>query len=50
MSKLNISFGEIMLRLAPPNFERFLQSPQFYVSPSDGFCGTLEAFGLIKEG
>ncbi|MGH9674949.1 MAG: PfkB family carbohydrate kinase [Bryobacteraceae bacterium] len=24
-----VSFGEIMLRLAPPGFERFLQSPQF---------------------
>ena len=29
MSKLVVSFGEIMLRLAPPGFERFLQSPQF---------------------
>ena len=24
-----VTFGEIMLRLAPPGFERFLQSPQF---------------------
>jgi 2-dehydro-3-deoxygluconokinase len=29
MSKLVVSFGEIMLRLAPPGMERFLQSPQF---------------------
>jgi len=29
MSKLVVTFGEIMLRLAPPGFERFLQSPQF---------------------
>ena len=27
--RLVIAFGEIMLRLAPPGFERFLQSPQF---------------------
>src|SRR5690242_2382484 len=24
-----VTFGEIMLRLAPPGFERFLQTPQF---------------------
>src|SRR5580698_816454 len=28
MSKLTVTFGEIMLRLGPPGFERFLQSPQ----------------------
>jgi 2-dehydro-3-deoxygluconokinase len=28
MSKLTVTFGEIMLRLSPPGFERFLQSPQ----------------------
>ena len=27
-----VTFGEIMLRLAPPGFERFLQSPQFVAS------------------
>lgn len=27
MSKTVVTFGEIMLRLAPPGFERFLQSP-----------------------
>ena len=29
MTKTTITFGEIMLRLAPPGFERFLQSPSF---------------------
>src|SRR5258708_6002642 len=29
MSKTTVTFGEIMLRLAPPGFSRFLQSPQF---------------------
>src|SRR5579863_4523332 len=24
-----VTFGEVMLRLAPPGFERFLQTPQF---------------------
>ena len=29
MTNKTVTFGEIMLRLAPPGFERFLQSPQF---------------------
>jgi 2-dehydro-3-deoxygluconokinase len=29
MPEATVTFGEIMLRLAPPGFERFLQSPQF---------------------
>src|SRR6266478_2586167 len=29
MPKTTVTFGEIMLRLAPPGFERFLQTPQF---------------------
>ncbi len=36
MSKLVVSFGEIMLRLAPPGFERFLQSPQFVATFGGG--------------
>ncbi|MBK5290219.1 MAG: sugar kinase [Acidobacteriia bacterium] len=35
-SKLVVSFGEIMLRLAPPGFERFLQSPQFLATFGGG--------------
>jgi 2-dehydro-3-deoxygluconokinase len=33
---LLISFGEIMLRLAPPGFERFLQSPSFLATFGGG--------------
>ena len=29
MQRKVVTFGEIMLRLAPPGFERFLQTPQF---------------------
>ena len=37
MSKaLFASFGEIMLRLTPPGFERFLQSPQFQATFGGG--------------
>ncbi|HEU0139021.1 MAG TPA: sugar kinase [Bryobacteraceae bacterium] len=36
MSKLVVTFGEIMLRLAPPGFERFLQSPQFVATFGGG--------------
>ena len=36
MPKLLVSFGEIMLRLAPPGFERFLQSPQFLATFGGG--------------
>mgnify|MGYP003815015925 CR=1 FL=1 len=31
-----VTFGEIMLRLAPPGFERFLQSPQFVATWGGG--------------
>jgi len=36
MPPLVASFGEIMLRLAPPGFERFLQSPQFVATFGGG--------------
>jgi 2-dehydro-3-deoxygluconokinase len=36
MSKPVVTFGEIMLRLAPPGFERFLQSPQFVATFGGG--------------
>jgi 2-dehydro-3-deoxygluconokinase len=36
MSKLVLSFGEIMLRLAPPSFERLLQSPQLVATFGGG--------------
>jgi 2-dehydro-3-deoxygluconokinase len=36
MSQLVVTFGETMLRLAPPGFERFLQSPRFHASFGGG--------------
>ena len=36
MSTLVVTFGETMLRLAPPGFERFLQSPQFVATFGGG--------------
>jgi 2-dehydro-3-deoxygluconokinase len=35
-TKLVVTFGETMLRLAPPGFERFLQSPQFVATFGGG--------------
>lgn len=49
MSKLLVSFGEIMLRLAPPGFERFLQSPMFQATFGGGEANVAVAaaqFGL----
>ena len=36
MSNTVVTFGEIMLRLAPPGFERFLQSPQLVATFGGG--------------
>jgi len=49
MSNLVVTFGEIMLRLAPPGFERFLQSPQFVATFGGGEANVSVAvaqFGL----
>jgi 2-dehydro-3-deoxygluconokinase len=49
MPKNTVSFGEIMLRLAPPGFERFLQSPQFVATFGGGEANVavaLASFGL----
>jgi len=49
MSDLIVCFGETMLRLAPPGFERFLQSPQFVASFGGGEANvavTLAGFGV----
>ena len=49
MTKTIVSFGEIMLRLAPPGFERFLQSPQFVATFGGGEANVavgLASFGL----
>jgi 2-dehydro-3-deoxygluconokinase len=44
-----VTFGEIMLRLAPPGFERFLQTPRFVASFGGGEANVavaLATFGL----
>ena len=44
-----VTFGEVMLRLAPPGFERFLQSPQFVATFGGGEANVAVAvagFGL----
>src|SRR6202020_3522729 len=49
MTKTTVTFGEIMLRLAPPGFERFLQSPSFGASFGAGeakVAVALAGFGL----
>ena len=49
MSKRIVTFGEIMLRLAPPGFERFLQTPQFCATFGGGEANVavaLASFGL----
>lgn len=48
MSKLVVSFGEIMLRLAPPGFERFLQSPGFVATWGGGEANV--AVGVASYG
>ena len=49
MSNTVVTFGEIMLRLAPPGFERLLQSPQFVATFGGGEANVAVAvagFGL----
>jgi 2-dehydro-3-deoxygluconokinase len=49
MPKTVVTFGEIMLRLAPPGFERFLQSPQFVATFGGGEANvavSLAGFGV----
>src|SRR6266849_270041 len=49
MPKPTVTFGEIMLRLAPPGFERFLPSPQFVATFGGGEANVavaLAGFGM----
>jgi 2-dehydro-3-deoxygluconokinase len=49
MSKLVVSFGEIMLRLAPPRMERFFQAPELMATFGGGEANVAVAvagFGL----
>ncbi len=45
--KPTVTFGEIMLRLAPPGFERFLQSPQFVATPGGGEANVAVALAVF---
>jgi 2-dehydro-3-deoxygluconokinase len=47
MQKPVVSFGEIMLRLAPPGFERFLQSPQFVATFGGGEANVAVAVSMF---
>ena len=49
MAKTTVTFGEIMLRLAPPGFEKILQTPQFVATFGGGEANVAVAvaqFGL----
>jgi len=49
MAKTTVTFGEIMLRLAPPGFEKILQTPQFVATFGGGEANVAAAvaqFGL----
>jgi 2-dehydro-3-deoxygluconokinase len=49
MTRKVVTFGEIMLRLAPPGFERFLQTPQFVATfggAEANVAVALASFGL----
>lgn len=49
MPETVVTFGEVMLRLAPPGFERFLQSPMFVATFGGGEANVavaLAGFGL----
>ena len=47
MPKTTVTFGEIMLRLAPPGFERFLQSPQFVATFGGGEANVAVALSVF---
>lgn len=47
MPKSTVTFGEIMLRLAPPGFERFLQSPQFVATFGGGEANVAVALSVF---
>jgi len=47
MTKKTVTFGEIMLRLAPPGFERFLQSPQFSATFGGGEANVAVALACL---
>src|SRR3954464_2924703 len=52
MSHRLVTFGEIMLRLSPPGFERFFQSPILSATFGGGeanVAASLAQFGLVSR-
>jgi 2-dehydro-3-deoxygluconokinase len=47
MPKPTVTFGEIMLRLAPPGYERFLQSPRFVATFGGGEANVAVALSVF---
>jgi len=47
MSNVTVTFGEIMMRLAYPTLERFLQSPQFVATFGGGEANVSVALALF---
>lgn len=47
MSGMTVTFGELMLRLSPPGFERFLQSPQFVATFGGGEANVAVALAQL---
>ena len=45
MTKKVVTFGEIMLRLSPPGFERFLQTPAFVATFGGGEANVAVSVG-----
>src|SRR5215471_16234838 len=49
MPKSTVTFGEIMLRLAPPGFERFLQTSQFVATFGGGEANVAVALSVFGQ-
>jgi len=47
MKNVTVTFGELMLRLAPPDAERFLQSPRFEATFGGGEANVAVALALL---
>ena len=47
MAKTIVTFGEIMLRLAPPEFDRFLQRPELQATWGGGEANVAVALGSL---
>ncbi len=49
MGKTTVTFGEIMLRLAPPGFEKILQTPQFVATFGGGEANVAVALAQLGQ-